>query len=79
MFLNYMFLFPISVCSTLRCIRKLRCEENILDMEFECDGEMLVVVQETSGACVYRTQDCEPIAQYVLQKRFVLYLLIVRT
>ena len=42
-------------------------------MEFECDGEMLVVIQESSGACVYRTQDCEPIAQYVLQKRFVQY------
>lgn len=37
------------------------------------------MVQESSGACVYRTQDCEPIAQYILQKRFELYLLIVTT
>ena len=57
----------------------MRCEENVLGMEFECDGEMLVVIQEKSGACVYRTQDCEPIAQYVLQKRFVLYILILET
>ena len=64
--------FVFFAFSTLRCLKKLQCEERILDLRFQFEGEMLAVIQEWSGISLYRTTDCTPVAQYVLQKRFVL-------
>ena len=52
---------------TKQCLRNLRCEENILDIKFEFAGDILTVAQELSGACSYRTDNCKPVAQYLLQ------------
>lgn len=53
----------------MRCIRRLRLQEGILDLEFEFEGDVLVVTQERSGSCMYRTDSCQPVALYSLQAR----------
>ena len=56
--------------STMKCIRKLRLEEDICDVAFECEGDLLSVTQQSSGTCLYRTDTCLPVAQCILQSRY---------
>ena len=61
----------------MHCIRKLKLEENILDLAFEFEGCAISVVLEKSGPCFYRIDTCAPIAQYALPKRYFSLLFLV--
>lgn len=49
-----------------KCIRKLNCNENILDVRFEFHGDIISVALESTGVSFYRSTDCLPVAHYIL-------------
>ena len=49
----------------MRCLRRLPCGDNIIDVTFECGGAALCVVLDGAGVCLYRTRDCSLAVQCV--------------
>jgi WD40 repeat protein len=49
-----------------KCVRKLYCNENILDVRFEFHGDLISVALESTGVSCYRSIDCFPVAHYIL-------------
>lgn len=60
----------ISVWNTnnLNCIGNLEFNENILDIQYELDGKIVVVVTENSGIYWYQTSSYELIAKFRLSE-----------
>ena len=49
----------------MRCLRRLPCGDNIIDVTFEFGGTALCVVLDGAGVCLYRTKDCSLAVQCV--------------
>jgi WD40 repeat protein len=49
-----------------KCVRKLNCNENVLDVNFEFHGDLISVALESTGVSLYRSIDCLPVAHYML-------------